>query len=167
MSITAFLNYFPLTFLSQTQAEIPSSLHLQTSSSLGTGKASTHRERFDRLEDKEVRRALDGRAGKRKRHDDVYAVTHPDNENSDEEEDLARNQSDGEDTKHSSHKAQGQNLKVAVADPVIVFQPVTPVAAVVGSALQRNADGTIMAPKIKQKVKRKKVSYETISSPKA
>ncbi|KAJ7505327.1 P-loop containing nucleoside triphosphate hydrolase protein [Mycena galericulata] len=73
--------------LSQSQAALPTTLHLQSSATLGTGKATTHRDRLDKLEDKEIRRALDGRVGKRRRQDDSYAVTGPDVDMDDEDQD--------------------------------------------------------------------------------
>ncbi|KAF5382586.1 hypothetical protein D9615_002788 [Tricholomella constricta] len=143
--------------LAQTQAEIPSSLYLQTSSSLGTGKASTHQERFDRLEDKQVRRALDGRAGKRKRNDDVYAVVPADEKGSDTEgEDFI---SDADDERPSTNlKTSNVREEAAITTYDTGVQPTLPVASVsssVGSALKRNPDGTVAAPKLRQKSKGK------------
>ncbi|KAG5648122.1 hypothetical protein DXG03_006076 [Asterophora parasitica] len=143
--------------LAQTQAEIPSSLHLQTSSSLGTGKASTHQENFDRLEDKEVRRALDGRAGKRKRNDDVYAVLQADGEDSDEEDtDLACDADFDKDSLSRNSTKPRETAAVIIHDTGV--QPVFPAASTssaVGSALKRNPDGTVSAPKVRQKPKGK------------
>lgn len=150
-------------FPSQTQAEIPSSLQLQASSTLGTGKATTHKERLERLEDKEVRRALDGRAGKRKRHDDVYAVIHPDNENSDEEEVLVKDRSEGKLRLDVETSVYGQKELTSInLAPVTISQPIALASSAVGSALQRNADGSIMAPKIRPKTKGKKVGFNKI-----
>ncbi|CDO72409.1 hypothetical protein BN946_scf184977.g108 [Trametes cinnabarina] len=53
--------------LSKSQAHGSAALQLQSSATLGTGKPSTHLHRLEKEEDLEVKRAVDGRAGKRKR----------------------------------------------------------------------------------------------------
>ncbi|KAJ7175857.1 P-loop containing nucleoside triphosphate hydrolase protein [Mycena filopes] len=113
--------------LAQSQATLPSSLQLQSSATLGTGKAITHRDRLDKLEDKEIRRALDGRTGKRKRQDDSYAVVGA-NDSPDDD-------TDGEDS-----------ASIQIGNPS--NPSVSSALATVGSALQRNADGSIVPPKI-------------------
>ncbi|KAJ7459856.1 P-loop containing nucleoside triphosphate hydrolase protein [Mycena latifolia] len=114
--------------LSQSQASLPTTVHLQSSATLGTGKAITHRDRLDKLEDKEIRRALDGRTGKRRRQDDSYTVTGPDVDTDDEELD--------------------QDDAVSAS-------------AAVGSALQRNPDGSVVAPKIVPKSRVKKATFKS------
>lgn len=127
----------------QSQAALPTTLHLQSSATLGTGKATTHRDRLDKLEDKEIRRALDGRAGKRRRQDDSYAVTGPDVDMDDEEL---------EDDAPPPTQLSGPS------NP-----PVTSVPPAVGSALQRNPDGSVVAPRIIPKSREKKVRPPTRS----
>ncbi|KAL0579130.1 putative ATP-dependent RNA helicase DHR1 [Marasmius crinis-equi] len=117
--------------LSQSQAQIPSSLQLQSSSTLGTGRVRTHQEITDRVEDKEVRRALDGRTGKRKRHEIFDVVDGSDDEGSDVSE-LA--------DEAPSKSAQISN--VTANDTA--SQPV------VGGALKRDANGNVVAPKVRQ-----------------
>ncbi|KAJ8518483.1 hypothetical protein ONZ45_g4442 [Pleurotus djamor] len=53
--------------LSKSQAELPSTLDLHTSSTLGTGKPTTHQDHLDQTEDRDIRRVLDGVSGSRKR----------------------------------------------------------------------------------------------------
>ncbi|KAG6903245.1 hypothetical protein C0995_000140 [Termitomyces sp. Mi166 len=144
--------------LAQTQAEIPSSLHLQTSSSLGTGKTSTHQERLERLEDKQVRRALDGHLGKRKRRGDTYTVVDANDGGTDSEEE--RPLPGGEEIKSSSNTGQvkeseDSSIKGSTATVVGVSTepPAPPTSSATGSALRRNPDGTVMAPKVRQKSK--------------
>ncbi|KAF8976944.1 hypothetical protein BDQ17DRAFT_1440885 [Cyathus striatus] len=72
---------------SKTQASLPSSL-LQSSSTLGTGRLATHEELQARSEDKDVKRALDGRLGKRKRHRDAYDVSGPLDDNDSDDASL-------------------------------------------------------------------------------
>ncbi|KAG6843905.1 hypothetical protein H0H87_011894 [Tephrocybe sp. NHM501043] len=144
--------------LAQTQAEIPSSLYLQTSASLGTGKATTHQERFERLEDKEIRRALDGRSGKRKRGDDTYTVVNANDEDEDSEDEMLDHGSDEGQASPSMKETKEFPVERPPAPIVVESSSAPPVAStssIVGSALKRNADGTIVAPKIRSKSKNK------------
>ncbi|KIK69520.1 hypothetical protein GYMLUDRAFT_33890 [Collybiopsis luxurians FD-317 M1] len=126
--------------LSQSQAQLPSSIHFQSSSTLGTGKPTTHQERLDKLEDKQVRRALDGRSGKRKRHDGLFEVVEADTD--DDQDDLD-----------------------SIAEPSVELsepppQPIAP-QPVVGGALARNPDGTVVAPKVRQGKRNKKTAFSS------
>ncbi|KAG6820176.1 hypothetical protein H0H93_004307 [Arthromyces matolae] len=139
--------------LAQTQEEIPSTLHLQTSSSLGTGKALTHQERYERLEDKQVRRALDGQSGKRKRAGDTYTVIDAAGDD-DMYSDEDMSYSGGHDEKAPLHVKEDDELpSTASREPSAVMLPTTsmPSAVAVGSALKRNPDGTVVAPKVRHK----------------
>jgi len=138
-------------WFSQTQAEIPS-LHLQSSGSLGTGRAATHQERLDRLEDKQVRRAMDGRAGKRKRHDDSYAVTHADDDHDSEDHFLEA--TDSSRLPVNKSESIGPHLEpsaMKLAPVVVNHQPVVSAPPIVGSALKRNADGTLIVPIVRER----------------
>ncbi|KAJ7644132.1 P-loop containing nucleoside triphosphate hydrolase protein [Roridomyces roridus] len=120
--------------LSQSQATLPTTLHLQSSATLGTGKSATHQDRLDKLEDKEIRRALDGRAGqRRRRQEDSYAVTGPDLDMDDDEPD----------------------------DEPVAGPSSLPKASAVGSALQRNPDGTVVAPKVVPRSQGKKSAFKS------
>ncbi len=136
---------------SQTQAHIPDSLQLQSSSTLGTGRVSTHRERLDKLEDKDVRKALAGRSGKRKRNDN-YEVS------------LAEEDSDGSESDVAMRRSSSRSKSPIASKDT---HPVESTAsAVVGSALQRNPDGTAVAPRIRVKSDKKKASLpDGLSSP--
>ncbi|KAG6830018.1 hypothetical protein H0H92_002546 [Tricholoma furcatifolium] len=143
--------------LAQTQAQIPSSLHLQTSSSLGTGKASTNQERHDQQEDKEIRRALDGRLGKRKRGNDTYAVIDVNDEASQDSEGEMLDRDDDEDEAPTPKKAKESPTEIQSAPRTveITTASLAPVPPAIGSALKKNADGTVAAPTIRQKSKTK------------
>ncbi|KAK0464536.1 P-loop containing nucleoside triphosphate hydrolase protein [Desarmillaria tabescens] len=138
--------------LSQSQAQITNTLHLQSSSTLGTGRASTHRERLDKLEDIEVRKALDGRAGKRKRNDE-YAVTNVDEDDEDDTELFPGHTSPPEVETVAEAKITD------VVHPESSAQPTASTSAAVGSALQRNPDGTVVAPKIRPKRQKTKSTF--------
>ncbi|PPQ66256.1 hypothetical protein CVT24_007274 [Panaeolus cyanescens] len=134
--------------LAKTQASLPSAL-LQSSSTLGSGKLSTHQERIEALEDSEVRKAIHGNLGKRKRH--TFSV--------DENDEPAN-----EDINEISDKSTSAALPVEVQDqsapPPKNSNPdsLKPTTSVVGSALQRNPDGSLVAPKV---VKKRKNSGKT------
>ncbi len=140
-------------FLSQSQAQITNTLHLQSSSTLGTGRVSTHRERLDKLEDIEVRKALDGRVGKRKRNDE-YSVRNADEDEEDDTELYPGNDSPLE--VEGVSEAKITDIIHAEASA----QPTTSTSTAVGSALQRNPDGTVVAPRIRSK--RQKTKVETL-----
>lgn len=129
--------------LRKTQSE-STSLNLQTSSTLGTGKPSTHQDRLDRFEDKEVRKVIEGKVGgKRKRNN----VAEPIYDNEDEGDFMDLDE---------------PPVGSSVANPVVVVDEgfsTAPVSAPsVGSALRKNPDGSVIAPKIaKKKQKGQKV----------
>lgn len=157
---------FGLTFLSKTQASLSSAV-LQSSSTLGTGKPLTFEERQAKDEDALIKKALSGQTGKRKRHQDVFSVHDNDdlsNEDEDEEEDerprkvpKAVSGDQGEDEIMDDDPLAAElQVDVEVVEAPDNPPPKKPVdAKVVGSALQRNADGSIMAPKIRQRTKSK------------
>lgn len=101
-----------------------------------------------------MKRAIDGRSGKRKRDGD-YAVTGPQNRDSEDsgEDDLVMTEDATINRKH----AQKEQDQVVVVDNS--FNAVQPVNAKtpVGGALQRNPDGTVVAPKIRPKSQGKQV----------
>ena len=145
-----------LTSLSKTQASLSTSV-LQSSSTLGTGKVSTFQERQEKDEDIFVKKFLLGQNGKRKRHQDIFAVQDP------EGEDLA----DGllseqleEDTEFQNNtKGDHSKVKVGVVvgSPSLPLKSSTQTALSVGSALQRNANRSVTAPKIRPMSKDKHV----------
>lgn len=122
-----------LTFLSQTQAEIPSSLQLFSSATVWTGHAVTHQELLDRQEDKEVRRVLAGRGGKRKRNGIPL-----DYDEISENGDLADDQPDAGGPSTQKNAVESTDALASVPMPSSVVE--------VGSALKRNSDGTVVAP---------------------
>jgi ATP-dependent RNA helicase DHX37/DHR1 len=107
---------------------------------------------MDKLEDKEVRRAMEGRAGKRKRHTDVYEVTVRDDEGSQDGEIVA------DETFETVSLAGEEDSSV----PKETIMHIELSSAVVGSALQRNPDGTMIAPRVRQKTEGKKVRHPPV-----
>lgn len=149
------LTFTYLRIHSHSQAQLPTTINLKSSATLGTGKSSTTKQRLDKLEDKEVRRALDGRTGngKRRRQNDIYEVVGAMGSGSDEDED-----GDDEGGKtmdmHVDGDGDGDEKRTQTAQKQVIVVDSTsqPVASTstVGSALQRNPDGSIVAPKIKR-----------------
>ncbi|KAF8583112.1 P-loop containing nucleoside triphosphate hydrolase protein [Ramaria rubella] len=133
--------------LAQSQA-LSNSTKLQPSSSLGSGRPTTNEERLFRLEDKETRRALDGLSGsgkrKRRRGDvSTWGATGSDDDASQLEEMME------DDSSNSVAKLYPRFQHVECARPAT---NIVPSVSAVGSALQRNPDGSVVAPIV---VKRK------------
>ncbi|KAG1742366.1 P-loop containing nucleoside triphosphate hydrolase protein [Suillus paluster] len=134
--------------LAQTQAQT-SSLDLQSSSTLGTGATSTARERQEKLEDKDVRRAMEGQPNKRRRrHNDFTVHEHGDSEG---ESDAMDGIDFGENADQTpvQYEHEGSVAKEFAADPPTtstVSQPASVSTFAVGGALKRNPDGSVVAP---------------------
>ena len=111
------------------------------------------------MEDKEVRRALEGRAGKRKRGGERFVVVDP-AESDDDHNDSHGDYGEGYSIDNGifSDTATQQFESVAVVDSTLISEQTFRAPPEVGSALRRNADGTVVAPKISnRKVKGKQV----------
>ncbi|KAA1469988.1 P-loop containing nucleoside triphosphate hydrolase protein [Dentipellis sp. KUC8613] len=154
--------------LAKSQAELPTSLHLHSSSTLGTGRALTNQALLDKHENKEVRQTMEGRLGKRRRGDRFNGLNDAD---SDEEDAILDKAATMEvDIEDGSKQEEGFEQEDFVQEegltrdkPVVVVDssfsaPSEPNAPpLVGSALQRNPNGSFVAPRIirkKQKGKR-------------
>ncbi|KAJ7069790.1 P-loop containing nucleoside triphosphate hydrolase protein [Mycena amicta] len=122
--------------LAKSQATLPTSLHLQSSSTLGTGKATTHGDHIAKSEDQQVRRALEGDTGRRRRHNDSFTVVDPDSDSDDP--------IDVDDIRALPTSAAHTNTVSVLVEP-----------SAVGSALQRNPDGSSVAPRIVAKSQKK------------
>ncbi|KAJ3895464.1 P-loop containing nucleoside triphosphate hydrolase protein [Lentinula edodes] len=131
--------------LSQSQAQLPSTVHFQSSATLGTGKATTHQDLLDKQEDKEIRRAIEGRSGKRKRHDGFYDVVEAEADDEEGEED------------------EGDFMtETGLLEEQIEPSPKLPASQpTVGSALARNSDGTVIAPMVRPRSKNKKTAFSS------
>lgn len=144
---------------SQSQA-LSNSAKLQASSSLGSGRPSTHEERFARLEDKETRRALDGTASGKKRkrgHASAWGAA-------DSEDRTSQSEEFDYDVMDERSNDAGAGMVLPSREVIdITDNPVMaaiPQSSVVGSALQRNPDGTVVPPRVvKRQPKTNRVSY--------
>ena len=135
-----------MTVFSQAQASLSSSV-LYSSASLGTGKLSTHQQLQEKAEDREIRKAFIGLSGKRKRHQDHFHVDGPDEDDDVSEVEshprrLEKEQSTG------TMAEQDANAVISQIDPIQSQFKAHSLPVVVGSALQRNPDGSAVAPKI-------------------
>jgi hypothetical protein len=152
-----------LTSLSKTQASLSTSV-LQSSSTLGTGKASTFQERQEKDEDIFVKKSLLGQSGKRKRHQDIFAVQDPG------DEDLADGflpgqlEADREFQNNTNGDHSTAEVGVVEGPPSLPPKSSTQTALSVGSALQRNANGSVIAPKIRPMSKGKHVRRALVKS---
>ncbi|KAI0269827.1 P-loop containing nucleoside triphosphate hydrolase protein [Gloeopeniophorella convolvens] len=138
--------------ISKTQAELPSTIKLHSSATLGSGKFSTAQERLDRLEDKEVRRAVDSR----QRRGNHFANVAED----DSDEDGIMQPNDAREESEGVVGVSPRNPLVIVdSAPAMTTKQTEPSAVAVGVALQRNADGSVVKPTI---MKRKEKGARTI-----
>lgn len=143
---------------SQSQAKLPTTLHLQSSSTLGTGKASTHRDRLEKLEDKEARRAIEGRPGKRKRGGDIYDILRADNDG-DDDTDIGMSEQERINPHPTVNAQQLSEFEIVDSSTTSsTTQPIASTSSPIGSALRRNPDGTIVSPQIKKRTNGKKVN---------
>ncbi|KAL4251928.1 hypothetical protein ABKN59_002637 [Abortiporus biennis] len=148
--------------LSKTQASLPSALDLQSSSTLGTGYAKTHKERIDKEEDKTLRKTITGVStgkGKRKRGGQAYTSGATDSEEEDfDKEEGVRVSEESYDNVEETQEELGKTRSkpVVVVDSGfstvdLTLQPNVTKIEEAGSALRRNADGSIAAPRISQR----------------
>lgn len=143
---------------------------MQSSSTLGTGKAVTHQERIEKEEHNEVRRVVHGASSgkKRKRSSKPYTAAASDSEG-DDFSDLPGDTSNMQEA--SAGSIPDEELGKSRATPVVIvdsgFSTVkedpepAPASNVsyIGSALKRTADGSVVPPKVvKKKAKGKAVS---------
>ncbi|KAL4073219.1 P-loop containing nucleoside triphosphate hydrolase protein [Scleroderma yunnanense] len=143
--------------LAQTQTTMPS-VALHSSSTLGTGKSMSNRQRLDRAEDLDVRRAIDGRIGKRRRQNPDYS-------------DVTQSDSESEGSNHYDidediNPSTSELVSIAAVSIVDLSSgsvvPVKPTQSVVGGALKRNSDGTLVTPRVvKKKEKGKKTVFQS------
>lgn len=143
--------------LAQTQATMPS-LELHSSSTLGTGKVTSNRKRLDKAEDLQVRRTMDGRTGKRRRRITDYSGA--DSESGDSELD---NRVDGEidapppkTTPAPMVSVMDYSSRITVPKKDVQQPP-----SIVGGALKRNADGTVVQPRVVKKEKGNKTTFRS------
>ena len=122
---------------------------LHSSASLGTGKLFTHQELAEKAEDLDIRKALTGLSGKRKRHQDHFRIHGPDEDTSEVESYPERDiQNTGTLVEQIE---QDTNVAILPIDSIRSPSKAHTLPAVVGSALQRNPDGSTVAPKIRAK----------------
>ena len=121
---------------------MPSTLQLQSSSALGSGRTLTAQEKLEKTEDKEVSRAIYSRQTSGRFTGDIAE--------SDEGEEVLD---------HSERDTTQDGEGTSPRGPVVIVDSTStatrkkdvPDDAVVGSALQRNAHGSIVKPRIMKK----------------
>jgi len=142
----------------KSQAQLSSTLHLQSSSTLGTGIVSTNQARLEKQEDKEVRRALHGFSkGRKRRHTSGLAGYHSEDSESRDEAD----ESDLNASMSADAEAPSVSTPATVVDMSSSYakQPAHEYSTALGSALRRNEDGSIAQPRmLPKKDKNKRVT---------
>ncbi|KAI5122781.1 hypothetical protein M0805_000125 [Coniferiporia weirii] len=132
--------------LAHSQAQFPSTLHLQPSSTLGSRIIQTNEELQAKLEDKEVRRVMESRVKGRRRRRDAYSDMNEDSEGEEGTEDVEMREVP------APEPGSSRASPVVIFDEEPLFAPSDQAHVVegvaVGSALRKNPDGTVKAPKI-------------------
>lgn len=124
---------------------------LHSSASLGTGKLSTYQELQDKAEDRDIRKALNGLSGKRKRHQDHFLIHAPDEDDDVSEVESHPEKEWLEQNAGTSAEQDATNVVIPPTDSIQFRSEAHSLPVVVGSALQRNPDGSTIAPQIRAK----------------
>ncbi|CAE6445157.1 unnamed protein product [Rhizoctonia solani] len=126
--------------LAASQSDLPTSLNLGSSATLGTGKIISHAERLDKSEDLAVRKAFDGGSGRRKRRRLDPSI------HGDEDEDDSGSGTDSD--------ADGEE-EAPELGPVSSVPTNAPAKSTLGSALASSGPPRIIPRKKKPGVSRK------------
>jgi ATP-dependent RNA helicase DHX37/DHR1 len=144
---------------SVSQSELPSSIKLGSSATLGTGRITSHAERLEKSENLVVRKAFDGAASRRKRRR-LDLDAHGRSEDEDKDENEYDNYEDrsisGDDTDSSGTK---KNPFASKQETTPASVPLVPTKPMLGSALLNGAPPRVILRKQKSNsVSRKLVS---------
>ncbi|CAL1713077.1 unnamed protein product [Somion occarium] len=146
--------------LTKSQAQLPSALDLQSSATLGTGAARTHKEILDKREDKDIRRAVNGQTSKRQHKRKGATYTSGVTDESEDDRDVDEGMDVDQDDRDSDEElGKSRSKPFVVVDSGFSTAPATSAVAVakipeVGSALKRDSNGKVVAPNIKKKKSR-------------
>jgi ATP-dependent RNA helicase DHX37/DHR1 len=117
----------------------------------------SHRERLDKTDDMEVRRVMEGRSNKRRRRNNDFTVTGPGDSDS-ESEDAELDAMDTYVDRNPPKPIGPDEVPIVDVSTNLAVSEKSTQPLVVGGALRRNPDGTVMAPRVvKKKDKDKKV----------
>ncbi|KAH9846064.1 P-loop containing nucleoside triphosphate hydrolase protein [Lenzites betulinus] len=160
--------------LSKSQAVGSAGLNLQSSATLGTGKVTTHLHRLEKQEDLDVKRVLDGRTGqgnRRRRNDALLAAINDSDESADEAVEASMHVDGSLDHEDDVLEGMSRSKPVVIVDSGFSTSIQFPYdedpapkasSSTVGSALRRNPDGTVVAPKVpKRKPKSSKAAFSS------
>ena len=139
---------------------------LHSSASLGTGKLFTHQELQERAEDRDIRKALSGLSGKRKRHQDHFHIHDPDEDNDVSDVESRPEILEKEWLEQNAGTSAEQDA-IVVTPPIDSAQSQSKAQSlpvVVGSALQRNPDGSTVTPKVRPKSEKQVPLFNKIHS---
>lgn len=141
---------------------MPSLLQLQPSSTLGSRDLRTNEERRNKTEDKDVRRIMEGRVKGARRKRNLYSGM----DGLSEDEDQLSGQEDVSEKNGTPIPGTSREFPVLVEDSEIqaVKQSPEKTELSLGSALRRNADGTVQAPIIITKKREKGTTVSMLCS---
>ncbi|KAL5501491.1 ECM16 [Sanghuangporus vaninii] len=133
--------------LAQTQAQLPTLLHLQPSSTLGSRNVKTHEDLHSKQEDKEVRRLMEGRTKGRRRRRNQFSGMGMDTDDGSEDD-------ESENSDHENEEGLQEEPGSSESSPIIIRDEETTTSELnrkqevsadvtVGSALRRKQDGTV------------------------
>ncbi|KAI0031388.1 P-loop containing nucleoside triphosphate hydrolase protein [Vararia minispora EC-137] len=145
--------------LVKTQAQLSSTLHLQSSATLGTGRPTTSQARLERQEDKEARHAFDRVSKKRQRRTfSSVAGYHSDASESSHGTTVLGTGEDRMSVEPDESAVNEPTPGIPVDEPARAAERTVELPQqAVGSALRKNTDGTVAQPRIlpkKEKGKR-------------
>lgn len=141
---------------------MPSLLQLQPSSTLGSRDLRTNEERRNKTEDKDVRRIMEGRVKGARRKRNLYSGM----DGLSEDEDQLYAEEDVSEKNGTPIPGTSREFPVLVEDSEIqaVKQSPEKTELSLGSALRRNADGTVQAPIIITKSREKGTTVSVLCS---
>lgn len=142
---------------------------LYSSASLGTGKISTHQKLQEKAEDREIKKAFIGLSGKRKRHQDHFHIHSPDEDDevSEVESPPQRLEEVHFEQNTGTLTEQDANAVISQIESIQSQSNSHSLPVVVGSALQRNSDGSAVSPKIYAKSEKQVQLFDKICFPDA
>ncbi|KAL5482731.1 ECM16 [Sanghuangporus weigelae] len=134
--------------LAQTQAQLPTLLHLQPSSTLGSRKAKTHEDLQSTQEDKEVRRLMEGRTKGRRRRRNQFSGMDMDTDDGSVDDESENSDHENEEDGLQEEPGSSESSPIIIRDEGTATSELNQkqkVSADVtfGSALRRKEDGTV------------------------
>ncbi|KAL5524621.1 ECM16 [Sanghuangporus sanghuang] len=134
--------------LAQTQAQLPTLLRLQPSSTLGSRNAKTHEDLQSKKEDKEVRRLMEGRTKGRRRRRNQFSGMDMDTDNGSVDDENEDSHHENEEEGLQEEPGSSESSPIIIRDEGTATSELNQkqevsVDVTVGSALRKKEDGTV------------------------